>query len=403
MPNQNLFSEFAPVSKAEWLARVQKDLSSVGMPLAKGRPISELTWELPPLSIDPFAHADDFAELPESLAHTPSNTWEIGENIDVFNNDFKTANKQALTALMGGVNAINFMIDEYPSENQLITLIKNIESDYISTHFTEKTRGVNPLNFLKRLHKKTIEKGENAQMSLRGMGQLRGSVSFNPISEGQQNLHEIVELMQWTSENLPQFKVLSIDSGHFFKGSENVVEELTQTLVAANNCINLLKINDLNIENINHFIKFNFNIGISYFIEIAKLRAFKLLWANVLNAHGLNASTHLDSKNLMPTIHAYISPDPQVEDAHTNKIRATTQAMSAVLGGINMLTIAPSDALNAESSDFSRRIARNVQHLLQMESYLDKVADPAAGSFYIEKLTNQIAEAVWQQFQEKAV
>ena len=87
---------------------------------------------------------------------------------------------------------------------------------------------------------------------------------------------------------------------------------------------------------------------------------------------------------------------------HTNKIRATTQAMSAVLGSVDMLTIAPSDALNAESSDFSRRIARNVQHLLQMESYLDKVADPAAGSFYIEKLTNQIAEAVWEKFQEKA-
>ena len=197
--------------------------------------------------------------------------------------------------------------------------------------------------------------------------------------------------------------MLSIDGGQFFKGSENVVEELTQTLLAANDYINLLKNNDLNIENINDFIKFNFNIGISYFIEIAKLRAFKLLWANVLDAQGFNNPSNSGSKNLAPTIHAYISPETQVEDVHTNKIRATTQAMSAVLGGVNMLTIAPSDALSAESSDFSRRIARNVQHLLQMESYLDKVADPAAGSFYIEKLTNQIAEAVWQQFQERTV
>ena len=173
MPNQNLFSEFAPVSKADWLARVEKDLSSVGMPLAKGRPISELTWELPTLSIDPFAHADDFAELPESLAHTPSNTWEIGENIEVFNNDFKTANKQALTALMGGANAINFMVDEYPAENQLLTLIGNIELDFISIHFTEKTNGANPLNFLKTLHSIAINQGKNLQT-------LRGSVSYNP-------------------------------------------------------------------------------------------------------------------------------------------------------------------------------------------------------------------------------
>ena len=396
MPNQNLFSEFAPVSKADWLARVEKDLSSVGMPLAKGRPISELTWELPPLSIDPFAHADDFAELPESLAHTPSNTWEIGENIEVFNNDFKAANKQALIALMGGANAINFIVDEYPAENQLLTLIENIELDFISIHFTEKTNGVNPLDFLKTLHSIAINQGKNLQT-------LRGSVSYNPLTEQQKDGQKAGELIQWASQNLPQFKVLSIDGGQFFKGSENVVEELTQTLLAANDYINLLKNNDLNIENINDFIKFNFNIGISYFIEIAKLRAFKLLWANVLDAHGFNNPSNSGSKNLAPTIHAYISPETQVEDVHTNKIRATTQAMSAVLGGVNMLTIAPSDALSTESSDFSRRIARNVQHLLQMESYLDKVADPAAGSFYIEKLTNQIAEAVWQQFQERAV
>ena len=396
MPNQNLFSEFAPVSKADWLARVEKDLSSVGMPLAKGRPISELTWELSPLSIDPFAHADDFAELPESLAHTPSNAWEIGENIEVFNTDFKTANKQALTALMGGVNAINLIIDEYSAENQLLTLIENIELDFISIHFTEKTNGVNPLNFLKTLYSIAINQGKNLQT-------LRGSASYNSLTEQQKDGQKAGELIQWVSQNLPQFKVLSIDGGQFFKGSENVVEELTQTLLAANDYINLLKNNDLNIENINDFIKFNFNIGISYFIEIAKLRAFKLLWANVLDAHGFNNPSNSGSKNLAPTIHAYISPETQVEDVHTNKIRATTQAMSAVLGGVNMLTIAPSDALSAESSDFSRRIARNVQHLLQMESYLDKVADPAAGSFYIEKLTNQIAEAVWQQFQERAV
>ena len=387
MSNQNLFSEFAPVSKANWLARIEKDL--------KGRPISELTWELHSLSIDPFVHADDFAELPESLAHKTTNTWEIGEDIHIIDNDFKTANKQALIALMGGANAINFIVDNYPSENQLLTLIENIELDFISIHFTEKTNGANPLDFLKTLHSTAINQGKSPQI-------LRGSVSFNPFSERLKFVDEGVELLQWTSQNLPQFKVLSIHAKQSFKGSENVVEELADILFNAHGCIYVLAISGFNIENINHFIKFNFTIGISYFIEIAKLRAFKLLWANVLDAHGFNTSTHSDSKNLAPTIHAFISPKTQVEDVHTNKIRATTQAMSAVLGDVDMLTIAPSDALISESSDFSRRIARNVQHLLQMESYLDRVADPAAGSFYIEKLTNQIAEAVWQRFQEKA-
>ena len=279
MSNQNLFSEFAPVSKTDWLARIEKDL--------KGRPISELMWKLPSLSIDPFAHADDFTELPQSLANKTSNIWEIGEDIEVINSDFKAANKQALTALMGGTNAINFISDDYPSENQLITLIENIELDFISIHFTEKTNCINPLYFLKTLHSTVVNQGKKPQI-------LRGSVSYNPLTEQQNDGQRVVELLQWTSQNLPQFKIISIDTMPFFKGSENVVEELTQALITANNCINLLKSKGLDIENINYFIKFNFNIGISYFIEIAKLRAFKLLWANVLNAHGINASTHSD-------------------------------------------------------------------------------------------------------------
>jgi methylmalonyl-CoA mutase len=111
------------------------------------------------------------------------------------------------------------------------------------------------------------------------------------------------------------------------------------------------------------------------------------LWGNVLKAYDVTPS--------VPSIHARVSKDSFVEDAHKNKIRVTTQAMSAVLAGVESLTIDPT-----EDSDFGKRISRNVQHLLQLESYLDRVADPAAGSYYIEQLTNQIAEAVWQRFQE---
>lgn len=382
MPNPNLFSEFSATSKAEWLNQIEKDLKSGS--------ISDLIWEVPPLSIDPFAHADDFIENLPPIHHKSTNSWEIGVQIEVIDLDFEIANKRALAALAGGANALSFIFIHYPTESQWVTLIEDIEIDFISVHFAEKSNYENPLNFLKIFHKIANDKGKTANI-------LRGSVSYGHISEGK----DIVDIIAWTKANLPLFKILGVDGGIFFKGSKNVIEELTETLLMGNNIVKLLINNNLSVKEINNLIKFNFYIGISYFIEIAKLRAFKLLWANVLTTYEpvtLDAKTPQD---LIPTIFAYVSPDTQIENEHTNKIRATTQAMSAVLGGIDMLTIAPSDAYTQEASDFNQRIALNIQHILYMESYLDKVADPAAGCYYIEKLTHQIAETVWQRFQDQ--
>lgn len=393
MIKPHLFSEFAPTSKVDWLKRIEKDL--------KGRLISELSWNLPfsslsdsSISIDSFAHADDFAELPESLALKTTNNWDIGEDIEVIASDIKTANKQALTALMGGANAINFILDTYPSEKELLILLQEIELEYIAVYFTEKTGQENPLPFLKCFHQVAMKLGKNTNI-------LRGGCAYSPISSTTNEISEIREIIEWVSQNLAQFKVLTINALPYFDGSENVIQELTRTLAAGNDFIRKLTDNRLDSIALNQHMQFKLSIGISYFVEIAKLRAFKLLWGNVLDAYRTGEQIS-DPSVLLPSVLAHVSPNTQVEDVHTNKIRATTQAMSAVLGGVDMLTIAPSDALQeGESTDFSRRIARNVQHLLQMESYLDKVVDPAAGSFYIEKLTNQIAEAVWEQFQEQ--
>ena len=373
MPNQNLFSEFAPTSKAEWLARIEKDL--------KGRPISDLTWELPNLKISPFAHKDDILETLEPIVQHANNSWEICENVPIQLSDYKSANKGALTALMGGANSLEFYTESYPTENQLVELLKDIELDYISVYFNVSSEMANFIDFLKIFEKIAIEKGKNQAL-------LRGGVIAN-ISQ----LDNIVELVSWAENHLPLFKILSVDGGQYFKGSDNVVEELFNTLKKAQLCISTLIEKGVNIENVKSSFVFNIEIGISYFIEIAKLRAFKLLWGNLLEAY--------DCPPSVPSIRAFTSATTQVEDVHTNKIRVTTQAMSAVLGGVDSLCIAPSDDIKQSSSDFSRRIARNVQNLLQMESYLDRVNDPSAGSYYIESLTQQIAEAVWERFQNE--
>jgi methylmalonyl-CoA mutase len=103
---------------------------------------------------------------------------------------------------------------------------------------------------------------------------------------------------------------------------------------------------------------------------------------------------------VMPPIEAQLAPTVQTSDPNYNIIQSTTQAMAAIIGGVDRLTVLPSDAFQGATTDFSRRIARNVQHILKMESYLDWVADPAAGSYFIEKLTLHLAEAAWNSFQQ---
>jgi methylmalonyl-CoA mutase len=376
---QNLFQEFEATTKAQWLARVERDL--------KGKSLSELAFTKGPLSpegirdfavlnISPFAHADDFVgkNLDPIIGNAIDNAWAIGENIDITKGNFKAANQQALTALMGGANALFFTFDVYPIDNQLYTLLENIEFEYIESHFHIKSDNSNLLPFLENLKKIILKQGKNLEI-------LRGSVSTtsNEISK---------EVLLWIKENLPLFKIITIDGSVFHKGSEYVIEELTEILLVGEKKLNYLKINNLDINLFKNNIQFNVSIGINYFIEIAKIRALKLLWGNVLKAYEMTPS--------IPIINAKISKDSFVEDAHKNKISVTTQAMSAVLAGVESLTIDPT-----EDSNFGKRISRNVQHLLQLESYLDRVADPSAGSYYIEQLTNQIAENVWQRFREK--
>jgi methylmalonyl-CoA mutase len=141
-------------------------------------------------------------------------------------------------------------------------------------------------------------------------------------------------------------------------------------------------------------LHFSVSVGKSYFFEIARIRAFKLLWLNVLKAW--NAPLNY------PVLDARFQPEAYSDELYTNMIRATTMAMSAILGGADRLTVLPYDAGRASqatySQSFSRRIARNVQHLLKMESSLHEIPDAAAGSFYIEKLTQQLAEKAWEGF-----
>ena len=214
--------------------------------------------------------------------------------------------------------------------------------------------------------------------------QIQGSI--NHYDENQ-----FPELLKFATQYIPSFKVYTIEIP--FSDSKNIAKDLADAIAKGVNYLAKVADHGLDLELANRHLQFSIKIGPSYFLEIAKTRALKILWANVLEAYDLKEIE-------MPDIEAHFSSSAFGEDPNTNMIRSTTQAMSAVLGGVNRLTILPSDLKSGNTTEFSRRIARNVQHLLMMESLMDRVIDPAKGSYYIEKLTEKIATAAWAEFQK---
>lgn len=365
----HLLAEFPPISKADWLQKIQKDL--------RGKPLSDLNWQLPAgISIDPFPHADDLETLPEPL-QSISNGWGIGEDIDV--SDISQANGQALSALEFGVEAPRFVLQENPGPEQVASLLYGIDLSLISVHFLLKNNDVAPEKLLLNFYQHAKSQGHDP-------AQLRGSVNWE-ANDGV----DVVELLRFAQENLPGFAVLPVNGTAFFRGDGNVVEELANTVRQGNDWLFTLTEAGFSAATIHWHLQFSVAVGKNYFIEIAKLRALRLLWANVQRAWGLEQAE-------MPVIEAHFPLNQQAESPNDNLIQATTQAMSAVIGGADRLTVLPSDVTeaHAQATDFSRRMARNVQHILKMENYFDRVADPAAGSYFLENLTVKLAEAAWR-------
>jgi methylmalonyl-CoA mutase len=353
--NTRLFTEFPAITKQQWLAEIEKDL--------KGKAYSTLQYQTPEgITIEPFYHADDRpAQRSAIIAAQSNNDWEIGEDIVVIT--AKQANQQLLAALSGGVNAPRLIFGKSPTMVSLQIILKAVDLPYISLHLAGK---VAPEKVLLYLHLIAQERKNDPST-------LKGSIQ----SSTKLNLDQIVAAIEFTENTLSNFKVVTIH-GDNLNEITKYGAALVEKLIGAN----------VKIAHVQAYTQFSLTLGTSYFYEIARLRALKIVWANVLAAYSCTDS-------LTTTIHAHLRPDSQVTDPNTNMIRATTQALSAAIGGVASLTLLPSDAVNGIDTDFSRRIARNVQHLMKMESYLDKVIDPAAGSYYVESLTDALAEKAW--------
>ena len=198
--------------------------------------------------------------------------------------------------------------------------------------------------------------------------------------------------IQTLEKKSPQLGSIAIDSAVYHAAGANAAQELALTLASAVSAWRALNTRGLALESLADKTHICLRIGENFFMEIAKFRAMRLLWAQMLDACGLagaKARLHASSGQRNKTRRA----------AHVNLLRLTNEALAAAIGSVDSLTLAPFDAPLGADDDFSRRLARNLQLILQEELQLTQLIDPAGGAYHIERLTDQLARAAWAQFQ----
>jgi methylmalonyl-CoA mutase len=206
---------------------------------------------------------------------------------------------------------------------------------------------------------------------------------------------EMVVLTGWAAEHAPQLQTICVHSRAWHESGANAVQELAFTLGTGVEYLRAANQRGLEVDRVAPRMRFAITVGVNFFMEISKLRALRMLWSRVISSLGGNES----SKRL--ALHVRTSQwNKTVCDPYNNMLRTTVEAFAGVLGGCDSMQVGAFDEVIRQPDDFSRRIARNTQLVLQKECHLDHVIDPAGGSWYVECLTGELAERAWAIFQE---
>lgn len=393
---EKLFSEFTPVSTEEWMAKITADLK--GVPFEK-----KLVWKTGEgFNVNPFYRAEDIeglktteslpGEFPYVRGTKKDNDWKVRQNIEVC--CFKGANEKALDLLTKGVTSLGFIIkgDEVNEEN-IATLLEGICPASVELNFnTCNCKAEKLIGILADYFK---GKGVDAEKCY-------GSVNYDafkkPLVKGKENSEwvEGAAAVLKAGQALPNYRVLAVNAFLFNNAGAYISQELGYALAWGNELMAKLTEAGFTADEVAKKIKFNLGISSNYFMEIAKFRAARWLWAEIVAAY--KPACECACKMVA---HAQTSEwNMTVYDAHVNLLRSQTEAMSAALAGVDSITVRPFDKIYQTPDDFSERIARNQQLLLKEECHLDKVVDPSAGSYYVEVLTNSLADVAWKLFLE---
>ncbi len=399
--DKKIFEEFPPITTAEWEAKILEDL--------KGADYNrKLIWKtVEGFDVKPYYTSENLENLeylntlPGEFNYVRGNTdskqWEICQNI--YTKNISTANASALNALKKGVTTIVFVIndDTVGCQDDFDALMRDIPIKDTKIRFISGNPSPDSLvMFVNYVDKHGIDKKA-----------LTGALDFDPLRYltirgnfyyGSENraFDRAFRVVRYVRDQLPQFKALAVNGQHFHNAGGTAVHDLAFTLAMGNEYVARLTEHGLPVDDIASRMYFTFAVGSNYFMEIAKLRAARLLWSNIIKAY--NPDSVESCKMYIHTITS--SWNKSTYTPYINMLRTTTESMSAILGGADSLTVQPFDMRYRKPDDFSERMARNTQLILSEEAYFDKVTDPAAGSYYIENLTDAIAQHAWELFQK---
>lgn len=360
---ENLFDAFEPVSSKQWKQQIQYEL--------KGADYNDtLVWEsLEGIKVRPFYHEDE-TDIKYTLKEN-TEPFQILQNIYV--HDVNLSNKRALDTLNRGAESIRFTIE---NENVVIgDLMQNLSLENVNYFFYLPFLSI---DFVNKINEFATKNNAKCFIQLDPIGQLTKDGNwFENLDKDFEKLNAI------SSKTSVPF--ITIQSGLYQNAGANMVQQLAYTLAHVNEYFNRIK-------SINQPITIEIAVGTNYFFEIAKLRALRLLFNTLASEYNHPFNCHVI---VTPT-----KRNKTLYDYNVNMLRTTTECMSAILGGANSIANLPYDALYHKDNEFGDRIARNQLLVLKHESYFDKVSNPADGAYYIEALTEQLAEKALLLFKE---
>ncbi len=392
-----MFSEFKPVSTSDWEEKIKDDLKGADYE-------KKLIWKsFEGINIRPYYRSEDLSwiewngnsgkEFPYIKAvKQKGNAWFIRQQI--ITEDAYSANKTALELLEKGVTSLDFFLTRKFVLNKytISVLLQNIPLPSVEINFS----GYKAENSAFYLKQHLLSENKN--------NEIKGTVDFDPIGRlctkghffadsEQLSVDKLLELLD-ILRTIPQIRTISVNARHFANAGASITQELGYGLSMGAEYLMILTDKGISINNAAARLAFNMAVSSNYFFEIAKFRAARLLWGKILNAFESSCKETM-------YIHAETAKwNLSIYDPYVNILRATTESMSAILAGVDALTVLPFDLPFRKPEGLSTRIARNQQIIMKEEAYFDKVVDPAAGSYYIENLTKLIAQTAWEIFLE---
>jgi len=375
--NKSLFSNFSSVSKQEWMEKVNIDLKGADFD-------KKLVWKnLSKIDIQPFYNGEDKLEYLQNTGENSQNLINY-RSIPVLSDE--SGNKLALKAIIEGINGLIF---EIKGNVSISKLLKGINLNKIAVSFILRTSEVAfATDFFQ-----FVKESKVASDRLNGYFDLELISNYVTTTNVDVSKFDATAELVKLAANYPNFKVITISGAEYLDSGANQVQEIAYTLNSLVFLTGRLLERGVDIQSIFDNLNFQLAIGLEYFVEIGKFRAFNNLLQEVANKYGV--------ANFKHTITAKTSIwSKSITDAHTNLLRATTEAMSAILGNVNGVLIDPYDKEFNNPSDFSSRIAGNISTILKEESYFGKVSNPVDGSYYIEEVSAKIAEKALELFKE---